>query len=167
MTSYRQSRVTAMFQYTIVLTTVRTYLIRWRNRSGRGRRGACGMKPISTDGSAASPFMRRSACRDWPPSTSMDGARMHTRTGRLRSRLPYAVVAEFVRESMARPVIDCGSLRSVDTYGHHSLRTARTRRRPSADVGSVKAAYGPTSPGHSSPHRVGRVRLGRHTGRVR
>jgi len=126
-----------------VLTTVRTYLIDCRNRSGRGRRGECGMKPISTDGSAANPFIRRSAWRDCPPSTSMDGARMHTRTGRLPSPLPCAVAAEPLRESMARPVIDCGSLRSVDTYGQHSLATAWTKRRPSADVESVKAAYGP------------------------
>src|SRR5678815_981244 len=84
------------------------------------------MKPISTDGSAASPFMRRSAWRDCPPSTSIDGARMHTRTGRLRFPSPCAVTAVFVLESMARPVIDCGSLRSVDTCGHHGLYTAWT-----------------------------------------
>src|SRR5689334_9261220 len=90
---------------------------------------------------------------------SMDGARIHTRTGRLRFPLPVAVAAGFVREFMARPVIDCGSLRSVDTYditvcGPHGRGT------PIGRCGSVKSSLratdAPPFPSHVQVARLTR-----------
>src|SRR5678816_1475170 len=82
---------------------------------------------------------------------------MHTRTGRLRFPSPCAVTV-FVLESMARPVIDCGSLRSVDTCGHHGLYTAWTSEAHRQMSDRSKQLTGQRRPAVPRLHRVAAVR---------